>query len=131
MDVEREQKSAFQTVGAIPLVLVTWGIVSAVVTAIWFLLTNFMTVLRPEIIGIAANVGGSVVGVLAAKALADKWLPSHSGKPVAVALIAFCVLMLFLEWLVLPNPDHPVQVSAAAVTTIYMGFLVFWQGEEF
>lgn len=131
MVAESSQKSALQTVGAIPLALVTWAAVSAVATALWFLLTNFMTVLRPEIVGFAANVAGSVVGVVAAKALSDRWLPLHSGKPVAVAIIVVCILILCLEWLVLPNPEHPVMVSAAALTSIYVGFLLFWKGEVF
>jgi hypothetical protein len=125
-----ERASALQTAGAIPLALVTWMIVSVLATVIWYFMNVFFTVIRPEIIGFIANAIGGFIGVIAAKALTDHWLPRAARKPVAIAFFGFCAFLLFLEWGYLPNPSHPVIVTAGVVSSTWAAYQAFWLGVD-
>lgn len=125
-----QRASVLQTIGAIPLAVVVWMVVSVVATAVWYFLNVFFTVVRPEIIGFFANAIGGFMGVVAARALTDHWLPKAALKPVAVAFFGVCAAMLFIEWGLLRNPGHPVIVSAGVISTIWAAYQAFWLGVD-
>ena len=124
------KSSTLCTLGAIPLTLIVWSIVSTLASVASFMLDNAVTLIRPGVNGFFANIFGAVVGVAAAKAAADHWLPGYSGKIVAIFFFAACAAALFGEWFVLADPGHPIQVTAAGVTSVRMAYHGFWHDHE-
>jgi hypothetical protein len=127
MERASRSASALQTIGAVPLVLVIWSIVSTLASAIWFFMNNVLTLIRPEVLGFFSNIIGGIFGVVAAGFATEKWLPCSSGKAVAVAFYLLGVTIIATEWLFLRSVGHPIVVSAGAVATIWTAHHVFWR----
>lgn len=121
------RRSAVHTVVAIPLGLVTFVVVGGLVTFLFYLFYNLMTVIRPGIIQFIGSVVGGVVGVGAAKALCEKWLPRYDGKPFFVVFVTLAALSVVLEWTVVPDPAHPVSNTAQMLAAVYAAFQLFWK----
>src|SRR4051794_1884758 len=92
----RSGTSVLHTLGAIPLALVTYILVSAIVTFLWFLFHNLLTVIRPTVLLFMAECTGAFVGIGAAKSLCEKWLPRASGKAVFVVFAVLCTGAIIL-----------------------------------
>lgn len=130
MDTTYRRISVLHTLGAIPVALLIWVLASTLATVLWFLLNSFLTVIRPEIIGFFSNILGALVGIMAAKAAVEAWLPRYSGKAVAVAIISLSLIIIATQWFLLPDPNAPVQVTAGAVTSVIVAYQSFWLGRE-
>jgi Na+/melibiose symporter-like transporter len=126
----KPETNALHTVAAIPLALVTFALCSTVASVAWFAVNYFLSDFRPVVLGFISSVMGALVGIYAARALCDRWLPRHNGKVVFGAFVVCGGAALVLEWTVLPNPAHPVIATASWFAVLWMGFAYFWSGER-
>lgn len=118
------------TIGALPLAIVCYLIVSALAEFVWLLLNGRDSWLPAVVPYTLAAIIGAITGMSLAKAACKAWLPEFSRQTIFFAFAGILLAAAAFVAIYLPFETKRIAFYAAVAASGWTAWMVFWKDED-